>query len=77
MFTSLRAIGLADELAHKLAKDKGFGVASWQDLGQVRVSGKTARVNEGGRWRKVPSVYSVLLAKAFVGGRIERRNGAN
>ena len=32
VFTPLRAIGLAVELAHRLARDKGSGSVSWQDL---------------------------------------------
>ena len=51
VFTPLRATGLALELAHKLAKEKGTGNVCLEDLRHVRVTGETLMVNASG-WRK-------------------------
>lgn len=62
-FTPLRAVGLAVEEAHKLAKRTGTGKVTVEDLEEVRVTGDKVQVKEGKRWRKV--------ARAVVGLRRE------
>ena len=60
-FHSLRAAGLAIELAHKLARDKGFGNVSANDLSHVSISGPRLRVCIDGTWRKLSHASSVTL----------------
>ena len=48
VFTPLRATGLAVELAHKLAKEKGSGNVCWEDLQLVSLSGDTLLVHDSG-----------------------------
>ena len=52
----MRATGLAVELAHKLAKERGCGSVSWEDLQVVHLSGDTLFVNDSDKWRKARSV---------------------
>ena len=47
-FSPLRATGLAVELAHKLAKEKGSGNVCWEDLRLVPVSGDALFVHVDG-----------------------------
>ena len=49
-FHPLRAVGLAYELGHKLALEKGVLALTWEDLRSVSVSG-TFRLKDGARWR--------------------------
>jgi len=56
VFTPLRAIGLAVELAHKVAKAKGSGAVTARDVGELQLSGDSLRVKELGKWRKATSV---------------------
>ena len=60
-FHSLRACGLAVELAHKLARDVGFGAMSSSDLFHIYLSGPHLRICDTNRWRKVAPSKSVTL----------------
>ena len=53
-FFPLRIVGLAYELGHKLAHEKGLWAVTWEDLRYVNVSG-TVRVRENNRWRAARS----------------------
>ena len=61
-FHSLRAAGLAIELAHKLARSEGYGNVHAGALSHVSISGSRLRVYVGDRWRKVSRTSSVSLA---------------
>ena len=65
VYTPLRAIGLAVELAHKQARKKGSGALTCEDVQQVRLSGETLRVRDAptDRWRKAASAYLKLLPR--------------
>ena len=63
VYTPLRAIGLAVELAHKQARKKGSGALTCEDVQRVHLSGSTLKVFEGGRWRKAASAYLELLPR--------------
>ena len=52
-FTPLRAVGLAVEAAHKLAREQGRGQVSAEGVAQVSVSGAGVRVWDEGRWRAI------------------------
>ena len=54
-FTALRAVGLAVEEGHRYCKAHGFGRLSQEAVTRVHLSGKSLRVRQGVRWRKVPS----------------------
>ena len=58
-FHSLRAAGLAIELAHKLARSEGYGNVHAGALSHVSISGSRLRVYVGDRWRKVSRTSSV------------------
>ena len=70
-FKALRAVGLAVELGHKAAREKGVASLSSADVAAVRVVG-ALQVLEGGRWRGARSCTlrlgsaEVALAKAVV-----------
>jgi hypothetical protein len=61
VFHPLRAAGLAVELAHKLARDVGFGAVDRDSLSRVTVSGPRVRVYTSARWRKVAANSSLML----------------
>ena len=52
-FTPLRAVGLAVELAHKVARDSGRGSVTAAALGVVRVSGSGVRILHDEQWKSV------------------------
>ena len=60
-FHSLRAAGLAVELAHKLARDIGFGQISHANLLKIQLSGPRLKIREAQRWRKIASGMSITL----------------
>ena len=61
LFHPLRAAGLAVELAHKLARDVGFGAIDQKKLCSISISGPSVRVYESSRWRKVGPKTTVTL----------------
>ena len=65
VFTPLRAIGLAVELAYKQARKKGSGALTCEDVRIVRLSGDALRVKEsrGDRWRKTACANLELLQR--------------
>ena len=52
-FTPLRAVGLAVELAHKVARDSGRGSVTAAALGVVRVSGSGVKILHDEQWKAV------------------------
>jgi hypothetical protein len=60
-FHSLRAVGLAIELAHKIARDKGFGKVAASDLATVNISGSGLQACIDNTWRKVAQGNIVKL----------------
>lgn len=52
-FTALRAVGLALEQAHKVARDQGCGRVDADAVGSVSLSGSGLTVSENNRWRGI------------------------
>ena len=70
-FSAVRAVGLAVEEGHKVARQKGLGALRAEHLARVRVGG-AVQVWDSGRWRSVPQCSLELgapeqaFAKALV-----------
>ena len=60
-FHSFRAVGLAIELPHRTARDKGFGKVDASDLATVNLSGSRLQACIEGTWRKVAQGAMVKL----------------
>lgn len=63
VFTPLRAVGLAVESCHKLARDVGLGNVKAADVSYVVISGEDVKVKSGsmGRWRKTSCKVKLSL----------------